>query len=153
MIGISQADAKIYITKFFERYPKVEIYFQKIIDECEKNGYVQTLFGRKRYIAGINDKNMIIKKAAQREAMNMPIQGTSADIIKLAMIQIDDWMTKNNFQSKMLMQVHDELVFNVVSEEKEIFLQEIPKIMEHIIPAPIKLKVDAGIGKNWKEAK
>ena len=153
MIGISQADAKIYITKFFERYPKVEQYFQKLIDECEKNGFVETIFWRKRYIAGINDKNMIIKKAAQREAMNMPIQGTSADIIKLAMIKVDEFLKKNNLKSQMIMQVHDELVFNAVAEEIDLLQKEIPRIMENIISAEISLKVESGIWENWKEAK
>lgn len=153
MIGISQADAKIYITKFYEQYPKVGEYFAKTIADCEKNGYVETLFGRKRYIPAINDKNMIMKKAAEREAMNMPIQGTSADIIKIAMIRIEQWIEEKALKSRMIMQVHDELVFNVVPEEQEIFKKEIPLIMEHIIAGPLTLKVDMGMGENWKEAK
>ncbi len=153
MIWISQADAKVYIDKFYEKYPKVGEYFAKIIAECEATGYVETWFGRKRYIAGINDKNMIIKKAAQREAMNMPIQWTSADIIKLAMIKVHEYFQLNNLKSRMIMQVHDELVFNVVPEEKELLQKEIPQIMENIIVGEIVLKVDWSVGKNWKDAK
>ncbi len=153
MIWISQADAKIYIQKFYEQYPKVGEYFAKIIQECEQNGYVETWFGRKRYISGINDRNMIIKKAAEREAMNMPIQGTSADIIKLAMIKVHQFIKEKQLASRMIMQVHDELVFQVVPEEKDLLLQEIPRIMENIIVGSIVLKVDAAVWKNWKEAK
>lgn len=153
MIGISQADAKIYITKFYEQYPKVGEYFAKTIADCEKNGYVETMFGRKRYIPAINDKNMIMKKAAEREAMNMPIQGTSADIIKIAMIRIEQFIKEKALKSRMIMQVHDELVFNVVPEEQAIFKKEIPLLMEHIIDGPLLLKVDMGMGENWKEAK
>jgi DNA polymerase-1 len=88
---------------------------------------------------------MIIKKAAQREAMNMPIQGTSADIIKLAMIRVDEFLKKNNLKSQMIMQVHDELVFNAVADEIDLLQKEIPRIMENIISAEISLKVESGI--------
>jgi DNA polymerase-1 len=88
---------------------------------------------------------MIIKKAAQREAMNMPIQGTSADIIKLAMIRVDEFLKKNNLKSQMIMQVHDELVFNAIADEIDLLQKEIPRIMENIISAEISLKVESGI--------
>lgn len=154
MIPVSQKEARVYIDKFYENYPKVREFFDKTIADCEKNGYVETMFGRRRYIGGINDRNAIIKKAAEREAINMPIQGTSADIIKIAMIRIADFLEKWSFNSKMLLQVHDELVFNVVSEEKEILEKEIPKIMEHVLEDRIiSLKVDMAFGKNWKECK
>ncbi|MDD3793578.1 MAG: DNA polymerase [Candidatus Gracilibacteria bacterium] len=154
MIGIPMGDAKTYINKFFESYPKVRIYLDNIIKDCEINKYVETYFGRKRYINGINDLNKIIKSAAEREATNMPIQGTSADIIKLAMIETQSFIEKNNLKSLMIMQVHDELVFDIFPGEEEIFEKEIPTIMENILKGKaIKLKVDFGIGKNWREAK
>lgn len=153
MIGISQSDAKTYIEKFYDQYPKVKEFFDETIAFCEKNGYVETMFGRKRYIPSINDKNTIIKKAAQREAINMPIQWTSADIIKLAMIGVAKFLEEKNLSSKMIMQVHDELVFNVVPDEFDILKTEIPRIMESIISASISLKVDMWSGKNWRECK
>ncbi|MDD2907310.1 MAG: DNA polymerase [Candidatus Gracilibacteria bacterium] len=154
MIGIPMKDAKVYIDKFFESYPKVRIYLDEIIKNCEENKYVETYFGRKRYINGINDLNRIIKSAAEREATNMPIQGTSADIIKLAMIETQVFLEKNKLKSLMIMQVHDELVFDVFPGEEEILKKEIPNIMENILKdKTIKLKVDFGIGKNWREAK
>ncbi len=153
MIWISQAEARIYIDKFYEKYPKIWIYFNKIIAECEKTWFVETMFGRKRLISWINDRNQMIKKHSEREAMNMPIQWTAADIIKIAMIKIDDFITKNNYKSRMIMQVHDELVFNVVPWEIDIFGKEIPNIMENIIEWKVKLKVEGWSGKSWKEAK
>ncbi len=153
MIWISQSEAREYINKFYEQYPKVAEFFKTTIEFCEKNGYVETMFHRKRFIGSINDSNSIIKKAAEREAINMPIQWSSADIIKLAMIQIDRFLKEKNMQSKMIMQVHDELVFNVVPEEFQIIQKEIPYIMENIISASISLKVDMWVGKNWRECK
>ncbi len=155
MIWISQKDAKEYIQKFFIKYSKVWEFFDKIIKDCESNWYVETIFWRKRYINNINDSNEIVKKRAQREAMNMPIQWTSADIIKIAMIKIDKFLS--NFQSCILMQVHDELVFNIKKEEKNIVLPEIIKILENVLidekKFNNKLKVDYAFWKNWRECK
>lgn len=154
MIGISMWEAKTYINKFFESYPKVRIFLDNIIKDCEKNNFVETIFWRKRYINGINDLNKMVKSWAEREATNMPIQWTSADIIKLAMIESQNFIEKNNLQSVMIMQVHDELVFDVFPGEEEILKKEISNIMENILTdKPIKLKTDAKIGKNWREAK
>lgn len=153
MIWVSQKDAREYINKFYEKYPKVLDFFEKTIESCEKNWYVETMFWRKRFISSINDSNAIIKKASEREAINMPIQWTSADIIKLAMIKIDKFLKEKKLKSQMIIQVHDELVFNVAPEELEIIKKEIPNIMENIIVAPIKLIVDMGIWKNWRECK
>lgn len=154
MIAVSQKQAKQYIDAFYESYPKVRSYYDSIIDSCKQTGYVETLFGRKRYIPSINDRNKMIASGAEREAINMPIQGTSADIIKLAMIEIDGLLQSGNYRSSMILQVHDELVFNIVPEEKSELIVKIPEIMENILKdAPIKLKVDMGVGKNWKECK
>lgn len=154
MIGISMWESKTYINKFFESYPKVRIFLDNIIKDCEKNNFVETIFWRKRYINGINDLNKMVKSWAEREATNMPIQWTSADIIKLAMIEAQNFIEKNNFKSVMIMQVHDELVFDVFPGEEDILRKEISNIMENILQnKPIKLKTDSKIGKNWREAK
>ncbi len=164
-IDISQKDAKVYIDWFYENYPKVRSFFDDIISKCEETGYVETLFGRKRYIKSINDKNKMIKSWAEREATNMPIQWTSADIIKIAMLEIHELL--KNYKSTMMMQVHDELVFNIVPDEFDELTKKIPKIMESILvdfmdkivyknitkESLIPLKVDAGIWNNWKQAK
>ncbi|PIE85232.1 DNA polymerase I [Candidatus Gracilibacteria bacterium] len=162
MIDIGVKESKIYIDKFFENYPNVRAYLDNTIKKCELTGNTETLFGRKRYIAGINDKNRIIKSAAEREAINMPVQGTSADIIKIAMIKIKKFIDKNKLKSKMIMQVHDELVFDVYPGEEEILSKNTQKIMENILIKDfdntenlelIPLIAEYGIGKNWKEAK
>jgi len=154
MIWISIKDAKIYINKFYESYPKVKEYLEKIIKGCEKNKYVETLFWRKRFINWINDLNKIIKSAAEREATNMPIQWTSADIIKIAMIEVYDFLKKWKYKSKMIMQVHDELVFDVFPWEEWIIKKEVLKIMENILKnTEIKLIADIWKWKSWKEAK
>lgn len=154
MIDVTQKEAKKYIDTFYESYPWVQAFFEKTIRDCEKTGYVETMFGRKRFISGINDRNAIMRKAAEREAINMPIQWTSADIIKIAMIRISDMLSQWNYTSKMIMQVHDELVFNMVPEEKDFLKDTIQDIMQTILPdAPIPLEVDIGEWKNWKQAK
>lgn len=154
MIDITQKEARLYIDKFYEKYPKVRDFFDKTIENCRDKTFVETLFKRRRYIGSINDRNTMIKKSAEREAINMPIQGTSADIIKIAMIRIYEFLRQGNYKSKMILQVHDELVFNMVPEEKEILKKEIKNIMENILPnIPIKLIVDMKEGKNWRETK
>lgn len=154
MIWITMKDAKIYIDRFFESYPWVKIFLEQIIKNCEENGYVETIFWRRRYINWINDLNKIVKQSAEREAINMPIQWTSADIIKLAMIKIENFLRKENLKSKMVMQVHDELVFDVFSGEEDIIATQTKHIMESILTdKPIILRADVGIWKTWREAK
>ena len=154
MIWISMKDAKIYINKFYESYPKVKEYLEKTIKWCEENKYVETLFWRRRYINWINDLNKIVKSSAEREATNMPIQWTSADIIKIAMIEVFDFINDEKLKSKMIMQVHDELVFDVYPWEEKILTKEVQSIMQNVlIESPIILKVDIWEWKTWKEAK
>jgi DNA polymerase-1 len=154
MIWISMKDAKIYIDKFYESYPDVKKFLEETIKWCEENNYVETLFWRKRYINWINDLNRIIKGAAEREAINMPIQWTSADIIKIAMIEVYDYLKSSNLKSKMIMQVHDELVFDVFPWEENALKKEIPNIMHNILKdSPITLKVDIWEWNSWKETK
>lgn len=154
MLWISMKDAKTYIDKFFESYPNVKIFLEDTIKFCEKNNYVETYFGRKRYINWINDLNRIVKWSAEREAINMPIQWTSADIIKIAMIKTDKFLEEKNLKSKMIMQVHDELVFDVYPWEEEIIKKEIKEIMQNVLlDKPIILKVDFWEWTSWKYAK
>lgn len=154
MIDINQKEAREYIDAFYALYPKVKDFFDDIILSCKRNSYVETMFGRRRYIPSINDENKMIQKWAEREAINMPIQWTSADIIKLAMIEIAKMLEEGKYKSTMLLQVHDELVFNIKPNEKKELEQKIPYIMENILKdAPISLKVDGAVGKNWKETK
>ena len=154
MIDISVWEANIYIKKFFESYPKVREYLDETIKFCEENKYVETMFWRKRFIKWITDANKMIKKSAEREAINMPVQWTSADIIKIAMIKVADFLKEKELKSKMIMQVHDELVFDVYLWEESILEVEIPNIMENIIDnKEVILKVESEIGNNWREAK
>ncbi len=155
MINISVWEANVYIKKFFKSYPKVREYLDNTIKFCEENKYVETLFWRRRFIKGINDANKMIKSSAEREAINMPVQWTSADIIKIAMLRVFDFMKKENLNSKLIMQVHDELIFDIFNLNEEQKLQEnITKIMENILEnKPVNLKVDYVVGDNWKEAK
>lgn len=154
MLWISMKDAKIYIDKFFESYPDVKIFLDNTIKFCEKNNYVETFFWRKRYINWINDLNRIVKWAAEREAINMPIQWTSADIIKISMIRIFDFFKENKLKTKMIMQVHDELVFDVFPWEEKIVKEKIKDIMQNILTnKPIILKVDDWEWRSWKYTK
>ena len=153
-IDIPIPDARKYIDTFYTSYPKVREYFDTVIKNCERKTYVETYFGRKRYIAWINDRNKMIKSASEREAINMPIQWTSADIIKMAMIDVAAWIKKENIKSQLIMQVHDELVFDVFPWEEDTLKKHIPKIMENILKTDIiDLKVDTGEWKTWKECK
>lgn len=153
MIDIPMNEAKLYIDKFWEKYPKVIEYFENTKEFCQKNWYVETLFWRKRFITWINDSNTFIKKAAEREALNMPIQWTAADIIKLAMIKLSKFIIDNNLESKMIMQVHDEIVFSVKNDEVDILKRAIKDIMENIIDYDITLTVDIWVWVNRAEAK
>lgn len=153
-INISIADAKKYIDGFNASYPKVAAFFENIVEQATQKWYAETVYGRRRYLPGLSDKNAIMKKAAQREAMNMPIQWTSADIIKLAMIEVAAFLDTKELKTKMIMQVHDELVFDVYPGEEEIIETEVKIIMENIFSdKTIPLKVDVWQGITWKEAK
>ncbi len=150
---ISVKEAGEFIEKYFETYPGVKKYMDKVIKEAYDKGYVTTLFDRKRYITELSNPNYIIQKQGERMALNTPIQGTSADIIKKAMIAVAKEFKKHNLKSKMILQVHDELIFDVLKEEREIVKTIIKDVMENICALDIPLEVDIEEGKNWYQAK
>ncbi len=152
-IGIRPNEAKKFINKYYELYPGVKKYMDDIINEAYLNGCVHTLFDRKRVIEELNSNIYSVRTSGERMALNTPIQGTSADIIKMAMIKIDNELIKNNYKSKMLLQIHDELVFDVVDEEKELLTNMVKDIMENIVSLKVPLKVSCEYGKDLYETK
>lgn len=144
--------AKAYIDAYYDRYKGVARYRDEMIQEAKKQGYVSTLFGRRRYLPDINHSNRVIQAEAERMAVNTPIQGTAADLIKTAMIHIYDLLCKDGLRSKMLLQVHDELVLEVPERELDVVIPMIREKMEGVYPLSVPLKVDIGKGQNWDEA-
>ena len=149
--GLSREEAANFIAAYFEKYPGVKQYLEATKEKARKEGYVQTLLGRRRSIPEINSSNRQVREAAERMAINMPVQGTSADIIKVAMINLDREMEKRQLKSKMLLQVHDELIFEVPEAEREEMRQLASKLMSTALELSIPLKVDIKTGKNWGE--
>ena len=151
-LSISRQEAKELIDGYFEAFPKVKEYMQKSVEEARENGFVETIFHRKRYLPDINSRNANVRGYAERNAINAPIQGSAADIIKVAMVRIADRFEKENIQSKMILQVHDELNFDVCSCELDQVKQIIKEEMENAFSLIVPLKTDIGIGQNWLEA-
>ena len=151
-LNIGRKQAAEYIELYFERYPGVQSYMNNIRHSAAELGYVETFFGRRLYLPEISSRNGMRRQAAERTAINAPMQGTAADIIKLAMIHVDDWLTSAELQSRMIMQVHDELVLEVPEAELEIVCQGLIEKMEHAVELLVPLVVDVGVGNNWDEA-
>ena len=152
-IGMSISEARDFINKYFETYPEVKTYMDEVVETCKKQGYVSTLLNRKRYIPTINDKNFMVRQQAQRYAMNTPIQGTGADILKLAMIEVDKALKEKNLKSQMILQVHDELIFDVFEDELEEVMSLVKEKMENCIKMDVPLIVEGNYAKNWFELK
>jgi len=152
-IGISPKDAKKFIDKYYELYPGVKNYMDNIVHEAYMDGSVRTLYKRKRVIDELNNTNYMIRMSGERIALNTPIQGTSADIIKMAMVKLDKEMVKHNIKSKMLLQIHDELVFDVIESEKELLSTLVKDVMENIVSLKVPLKVSLDFGKDLYDAK
>ncbi len=150
---LSREEAGRFITAYFEKYPGVRQYLDATKEQARQHGYVQTLMGRRRFIPDINSANRQVREAAERMAINMPVQGTSADIIKVAMINLHREMTERRLKSKMLLQVHDELVFEVPEAEMETMRRLVPEVMSAAVELSIPLKVDTKEGRNWGEMK
>jgi DNA polymerase-1 len=152
-LGISVQDARKFIEKYYETYPEIKTYLNSLISNCEKNGYVKTIMNRIRYVPEIHDNNYNMREFGKRVAMNSPIQGTAADIIKKAMTDVDKLLVENDFKTKMILQIHDELVFDVIEEEKDILVPVLTMMMEEASNLRVKLKAESGIGKDWYSAK
>lgn len=149
---LSRGEAKDLIDTYYKTYPKLRNYISEQIDFARENGYVQTVLGRRRYLKDINGSNQVVRGAAERNAVNAPIQGSAADIIKIAMINIHKKLEEENYQSKMLLQVHDELVFDAYKPELEKLKIMVKHEMENAYKLTVPLDVDLGVGENWLEA-
>ncbi len=152
-LGISRTEGKEIIDTYFKQYERIKNYMEQTIHDCERNGFVQTLCGRRRFLPDITSRNHTIKAAAERTAINTPIQGTAADMIKIAMIRLHAAMKERGFESLMMLQVHDELVFEVLNSELDELRALVKKTMEEALPlGNVPVLVETGVGDNWDEA-
>ena len=151
-LRISRTEAKEIIDAYFEEFPAVKRYMDDSINKARERGYAETILGRRRYLRDINSRNMTVRGFAERNAINAPIQGSAADVIKIAMINIHDWLQKENLKSKMILQVHDELVFDAHNDELDLLKEKIPELMKNAVKLEVPLEVEVGTGKNWLEA-
>ena len=151
-LGIERAAAQMYIDKYFQRYPGVAQYMADTRAQAKARGYVETVFGRRLWLAEINSPNGPRRQAAERAAINAPMQGTAADLIKLSMIAVQDWLEAERLESKMVMQVHDELVLEVREKELPYIQQKLPELMRGVGSLKVPLIAEVGVGKNWEEA-
>ena len=149
---VSRGEAKELITNYFQTYPKVKEYMERSVEEARQRGYIVTAFGRRRYLPDINSKNAVVRGYAERNAVNAPIQGTAADIIKIAMVRIDHRFEQEGIRSKMILQVHDELNFSVYPDELDQVKRIVIDEMEHAYTMSVPLIADCGEGANWLEA-
>ena len=152
-VGVSVGEAREFIKRYFENYPEIKLYMDSNIDFCKKNGYVTTMLNRKRFIREINEKNYMRQEFGKRLAMNSPIQGSAADIIKVAMIKVDELLKKHQLKSKMILQVHDELIFDVYQEELQEVMEIVAKGMTTAIKMDVELKAEGSYAVNWYELK
>jgi DNA polymerase I len=152
-LGIPQSEAKLYIETYFARYQGVKAYIERLLEETRRNQAVRTLFGRVRPIPDIQSRNPNLRGFAERTAVNTPLQGTAADLIKLAMIRIDHRLKEESLKSQMILQVHDELLFDAPEDEVQRLQQLVKHEMEHVVELKVPLVADCGIGKNWRELK
>ncbi len=152
-LGITRKEAAHFIERYFESYPKVKAYMDNIIEEGREKGYVETLLHRRRYLPDLTSSNFNKRSFAERMAMNTPIQGTAADIIKKAMVDMAEQIDEQKLQTRMLLQVHDELIFEVPKEELDVLMKLVPNVMEKAMPLDVPLKVDISYGESWYDAK
>ena len=151
-LSIKRTEAKEIIDNYFIQYPMVKKYMDSNIEFAKEKGYVETIFQRKRFLPNINSANGIMRGFDERNAINAPVQGSAADIIKLAMIKIHSEISRLKLKSKLLLQVHDELVFDMLIQEKEVLMQIVKDCMMNAIDFPVPLKVELGLGSNWLDA-
>ena len=148
-LGITNKEAKAYIDGYFEKYSNVRAFMTNVVEEGKQKGYVETLFGRKRYLPELRSSNFIQRSAAERMAMNTPIQGTAADIIKIAMVKVYKALKENNLKSKLILQVHDELIIEAYKDEEEIVKKLLKECMESACEMKVPLSVEVGSGESW----
>src|SRR5690606_37110472 len=152
-LNIPRKEAAAFIERYFETFPGVKKYMDQAVQTAREKGYVTTILNRRRYLPEINSRNYNLRSFAERTAMNTPIQGSAADIIKKAMIEIDDRLKEEKLQAKMLLQVHDELIFEAPKEEIDALKKLVPEVMENTIQLRVPLKVDYAYGPTWYDAK
>jgi DNA polymerase-1 len=151
-LGIARGDAQKYMDLYFERYPGVKRYMEETRRQARESGFVETVFGRRLYLPDIQSRNAALRQYAERSAINAPMQGTAADIIKRAMIEVDAWLTNSKCPARLIMQVHDELVVEVANEAVESLVEPLRAHMVRAASLAVPLKVEVGIGRNWDEA-
>lgn len=151
-LNIPRREAAEIIDQYFQKYPAIRGYMEETIDKARKLGYVETILGRRRYLRDINSSNAVVRGYAERNAINAPIQGSAADMIKIAMIRIHNRIRESAMRSRMILQVHDELVFDVFIPEKELLIPVIREEMMHAVDLPVPMEVEISGGKNWLEA-
>jgi DNA polymerase-1 len=151
-LNISRTEAKAIIDSYFEQFSALKTYMEHVVREARDNGYVETLLKRRRYLPDINSANAVVRGFAERNAVNAPIQGSAADIIKMAMIRVHEEMKKRKLKSKMILQVHDELVFDVVKEEIDEMKELVRNCMERAVEIAVPLEVSVDTGTTWLDA-
>ena len=151
-LGISNEEAQNFITAYFARYPRVNAFIAQTIGRAHEDGYVTTLLNRRRYLPELKSENRNVREFGERTAVNTPIQVTAADLIKVAMIRIAEHLRRETWKSKMILQIHDELVFEVPSDEVEKLSDLVRREMEGALDLSVPVKVDIGVGENWYEA-
>ncbi len=152
-LSISKKEAQEYIERYFESYPKIKEFLDGCVEKAKKDGYSVTMFGRRRPLPEISSSNFMQRSFGERVAMNSPIQGTAADIIKIAMIRVDERLRRENLRSRLILQVHDELLVETAEDEKEIVMKILSEEMHHAASLKVELEIDMHDGKNWFEAK
>ncbi len=151
-LGLERSAAQAYIDRYFARYPGVADYMARTRDTARAQGYVETVFGRRLYLPEINAKNPQRRQGAERAAINAPMQGTAADLIKLAMIAVQGWLDQQQLAARLILQVHDELVLDVPHGEVELVRQQLPSLMCCVAALKVPLRVGVGTGANWEAA-
>ncbi|MEM7298045.1 MAG: DNA polymerase, partial [Bacteroidota bacterium] len=151
-LNIARGEAQEIIDSYFKEFPNIKSYMDETIEKAKKEEYVETILGRRRFLRNINSRNFTMRGFDERNAINAPIQGSAADIIKIAMINIHKWMKEEKLQSRMIMQVHDELVFDMHKEERELLMSKVEDFMKNAYPLKVPMEIGIGVGENWLEA-
>jgi DNA polymerase-1 len=151
-LGISNDAAQVYIDSYFRKYPGVADYMQRTREQAAEQGYVETVFGRRLYLPDIRAGNQARRAGAERAAINAPMQGTAADLIKLAMIAVQGWLLQDGLRSRLIMQVHDELVLEVAQDELEVVRSRLPQLMAGVAALKVPLLAEVGVGDSWEAA-